>query len=108
MPATEIYGFGGADVLEGYGGSDWIYGGAGSDDIYGNNQVYLYGTDTIKTGWENYRANNNLGDHLFGGDGNDRVFGQEGDDKLYGQDDNDRLFGEDGNDTLDEAKARTF
>ncbi|MES2831504.1 MAG: calcium-binding protein [Pseudomonadota bacterium] len=41
-----------------------------------------------------------VGDHLYGGAGNDTLFGLGGDDYLEGGADTDRLYGGDGNDTL--------
>ena len=73
------------------------YGGAGNDNLAGYNggvnNVYLGTGDDIATG-------GNLGDSLYGEDGNDTLSGLAGNDALYGGNGNDTLHGGDGDDTL--------
>ena len=76
----------GDDRLNGDGGNDKLFGGAGLDRLYG-----YAGRDYVDGG--------SSGDRLDPGSGVDSVFGQGGDDRFYTQDnDGDVLYGGSGND----------
>ncbi len=61
----------GDDHLEGNVGTDTIYGGAGQDDIIG-------GTSPVAVAGADSSAIPDVGDHLYGEDGNDVVVGDNG------------------------------
>jgi Ca2+-binding RTX toxin-like protein len=62
----------GNDSIYGGGGNDSIYGGGGNDSIYGGG-----GNDTIDGGADNdYLIGGRGSDHIDGGDGNDNIDGQ--------------------------------
>jgi Ca2+-binding RTX toxin-like protein len=90
LPAANLFGGDGNDVLTGGSGNDMLFGEAGNDTLLGN-------------------GGNDL---LFGGDGNDVLTGGTGDDQVFGQAGNDRMVwnpgdgsdlneGGDGSDTVE-------
>jgi Ca2+-binding RTX toxin-like protein len=90
LPAAQLFGGAGNDVLTGGSGNDQLFGGAGNDTLLG-------------------KGGNDL---LFGGAGNDTLIGGAGDDQVFGQAGNDRMIwnpgdgsdlfeGGDGNDTAE-------
>src|SRR5262249_30217862 len=68
LPAADLFGGAGNDVLTGGSGSDLLFGQSGNDTLNG-------------------KGGN---DQLFGGDGNDTLTGGDGDDQVFGQGGNDR------------------
>src|SRR5258705_2628520 len=70
LPAAELFGGTGNDVLTGGSGADLLFGGAGNDTLLG-------------------KGGNDL---LFGGAGNDVLTGGAGDDQVFGQAGNDRMI----------------
>jgi Ca2+-binding RTX toxin-like protein len=70
MPAVELFGGAGNDVLTGGSGADQLFGGAGNDTLLG-------------------KGGNDL---LFGGAGNDTLTGGAGDDQVFGEAGNDRMI----------------
>ena len=90
MPAVQMFGGNGNDILSGGSGNDMLFGEAGDDILLG-------------------KGGNDL---LFGGAGNDTLTGGAGDDQMFGQAGNDRMIwnpgdgsdlmeGGDGNDTAE-------
>jgi Ca2+-binding RTX toxin-like protein len=90
LPAAQLFGGAGNDVLTGGSGADFLFGQAGNDTLLG-------------------KGGN---DFLFGGDGNDILTGGAGDDQVFGQTGDDRMIwnpgdgtdlneGGDGNDTVE-------
>ncbi len=90
LPAANLFGGAGNDVLTGGSGNDMLFGEAGNDTLLG-------------------KGGN---DFLFGGDGNDVLTGGAGDDQVFGGAGNDRMIwnpgdgtdlneGGDGNDTVE-------
>ena len=90
LPAANLFGGNGNDVLTGGSGNDMLFGQAGNDTLLG-------------------KGGNDL---LFGGDGNDLLTGGSGDDQVFGQAGDDRMVwnpgdgtdlneGGDGNDTTE-------
>src|SRR5215472_5313324 len=81
LPAAQLFGGAGNDVLTGGSGADQLFGGAGNDLLFGG-------------------AGNDV---LIGGDGDDQVFGQGGNDRMIWNpgDDSDLFEGGDGNDTAE-------
>lgn len=77
LPAANLFGGDGNDVLTGGSGSDQLFGQAGNDTLLGKG-----GTDV-----------------LFGGDGNDTLTGGDGDDRMFGEAGNDRMIWNPGDDT---------
>src|SRR5262249_26317485 len=69
LPAAELFGGAGNDVLTGGSGADLLFGGTGNDILNG-------------------KGGNDL---LFGGAGNDVLDGGTGDDQLFGEAGNDRM-----------------
>src|SRR5581483_3558165 len=69
LPAANLFGGNGNDVLTGGSGNDMLFGQAGNDTLLG-------------------KGGNDL---LFGGDGNDVMTGGAGDDLVFGQAGNDRM-----------------
>jgi Ca2+-binding RTX toxin-like protein len=70
MPAAQLFGGDGNDILTGGSGNDLLFGQAGNDTLLGKNG----------------------NDQLFGGDGNDTLTGGAGDDQVFGQAGNDRMI----------------
>jgi Ca2+-binding RTX toxin-like protein len=90
LPAANLFGGAGNDVLTGGSGNDMLFGQAGNDTLLG-------------------KGGN---DFLFGGDGNDVLIGGTGDDQVFGEAGDDRMIwnpgdgtdlneGGDGNDTVE-------
>ena len=90
LPAAQLFGGDGNDILTGGSGNDQLFGQAGNDTLLG-------------------KGGNDL---LFGGDGNDTLTGGAGDDQVFGQAGNDTMIwnpgdgtdlieGGDGNDTAE-------
>src|SRR5262249_42876458 len=90
LPAAQLFGSAGNDVLTGGAGADRLFGGAGNDPLFGKG-----GNDLLFGGAGN--------DVLTGGDGDDQVFGEGGNDRMIWNpgDDSDLLEGGDGNDTAE-------
>jgi Ca2+-binding RTX toxin-like protein len=90
LPAAQLFGGAGNDVLTGGSGADQLFGGAGNDVLNGKG-----GNDLLFGGAGN--------DVLIGGPGDDQVFGQAGDDLMIWNpgDGTDLLEGGDGNDTAE-------
>jgi Ca2+-binding RTX toxin-like protein len=70
LPAAELFGGSGNDILTGGSGNDLLFGEAGNDTLLG-------------------KGGNDL---LFGGDGNDILTGGTGNDMVFGQAGNDRMI----------------
>src|SRR5215469_12410397 len=70
LPAAQLFGGAGNDVLTGGSGADQLFGGAGNDTLLG-------------------KGGNDL---LFGGAGNDTLIGGTGDDQVFGEAGNDRMI----------------
>lgn len=70
LPATNLFGGAGSDVLTGGSGSDRLFGQAGNDALLGKAGI----------------------DQLFGGAGSDALTGGSGDDQAFGQSGTDRLI----------------
>src|SRR5262247_1581440 len=70
LPAAQLFGGAGNDVLTGGSGADQLFGGAGNDILNG-------------------KGGNDL---LFGGAGNDTLIGGAGDDQVFGEAGNDRMI----------------
>src|SRR5713226_9981450 len=70
LPAAQLFGGAGNDVLTGGSGADQLFGGAGNDILEG-------------------KGGNDL---LFGGDGNDTLIGGTGNDQMFGGAGNDRMI----------------
>src|SRR5438105_1540062 len=84
LPAADLFGGAGNDVLTGGSGGDLLFGQAGNDTLLG-------------------KGGNDL---LFGGDGNDVLTGGDGDDQVFGEAGNDRMVWNPGDDTdLNEGGA---
>ena len=77
LPAAQIFGGDGNDVITGGSGGDMLFGQAGNDTLLG-------------------KGGNDL---LFGGDGNDTLTGGDGDDQMFGQAGNDRMIWNPGDDS---------
>jgi Ca2+-binding RTX toxin-like protein len=88
LPAAQLFGGAGNDVLTGGSGNDQLFGGAGNDTLLGKG-----GNDLLFGGAGD--------DTLIGGAGDDQVFGQAGNDlMIWNPGDGSDLFeGGDGNDT---------
>jgi Ca2+-binding RTX toxin-like protein len=86
LPAAQLFGGSGNDVLTGGSGADQIFGESGNDTLLG------------KGGF----------DLLFGGNDNDTLTGGDADDQAHGQSGNDRMIWNPGDDTdLNEGGAGT-
>ena len=70
LPAAELFGGAGNDILTGGSGNDQIFGGSGNDMLLGK------GGD----------------DFLFGGSGDDTITGGVGSDQVFGESGNDRMI----------------
>ncbi|MFO0956093.1 MAG: calcium-binding protein [Isosphaeraceae bacterium] len=90
LPAANLFGGAGNDVLIGGSGNDLLFGQAGNDTLLGKG-----GNDFLFGGADN--------DTLTGGDGDDQVFGEAGDDRMIWDpgDDTDLNEGGDGTDTVE-------
>jgi Ca2+-binding RTX toxin-like protein len=90
MPAANLFGGAGNDVLTGGSGNDLLFGQADNDVLNGKG-----GADLLFGGAGN--------DILTGGDGDDQMFGEAGDDRMIWNpgDDNDLMEGGDGIDTAE-------
>jgi Ca2+-binding RTX toxin-like protein len=77
LPAAQLFGGAGNDILTGGSGADQLFGQAGNDTLNGKG-----GTDL-----------------LFGGSGNDVLTGGDGDDQVFGESGNDRMIWNPGDDT---------
>jgi Ca2+-binding RTX toxin-like protein len=90
LPAANLFGGPGNDVLTGGSGGDQLFGQSGNDTLLGKG-----GFDLLFGGTEN--------DTLTGGDADDQVFGQSGNDRMIWNpgDDTDLNEGGDGTDTVE-------
>jgi Ca2+-binding RTX toxin-like protein len=90
LPAANLFGGAGNDVLTGGSGADELFGGAGNDILNGKG-----GDDLLFGGAGN--------DVLTGGTGNDQVFGEAGNDRMIWNpgDGSDLFEGGDGTDTAE-------
>src|SRR4051794_32570484 len=90
LPAANLFGGEGNDVLTGGSGADQLFGQAGNDTLLGKG-----GNDLVFGGNDN--------DTLTGGDADDQVFGQSGNDRMIWNpgDDTDLNEGGDGSDTVE-------
>src|SRR6187401_2358873 len=77
LPAANLFGGAGNDVLTGGSGADQLFGQDGNDTLLGKG-----GTDL-----------------LFGGEGNDTLTGGDADDQMFGQGGNDRMIWNPGDDS---------
>jgi Ca2+-binding RTX toxin-like protein len=77
LPAAQLFGGAGNDVLTGGSGNDLLFGQSGNDTLLG-------------------KGGNDL---LFGGEGNDVLTGGDGDDQVFGQAGDDRMIWNPGDDT---------
>jgi Ca2+-binding RTX toxin-like protein len=84
----------GGDTIDGGAGNDFIHGGDGKDEIHGGlGDDFIIGGPT--GGDDGSTGAPDLGDVIFGDDGNDTIRGGEG---------NDSITGGQGNDTIDVAE----
>src|SRR5262245_52847709 len=90
LPAANLFGGDGNDVITGGSGNDQLFGQAGNDTLLGKG-----GNDMLFGGDGN--------DTLTGGDGDDQMFGEAGDDRMIWNpgDDTDLAEGGDGTDTVE-------
>src|SRR5215216_5862504 len=90
LPAAQIFGGNGNDIVTGGSSGDMLFGQAGNDTLLGKG-----GSDLLFGGSEN--------DTLTGGDADDQVFGESGNDRLVWNpgDDTDLNEGGDGSDTVE-------
>jgi Ca2+-binding RTX toxin-like protein len=90
LPAAQLFGGAGNDVLTGGSAADQLFGGAGNDTLLGKG-----GNDLLFGGAGD--------DVLNGGDGDDQMFGEAGNDRMIWNpgDDNDLMEGGDGTDTAE-------
>ena len=90
LPAADLFGGAGNDMLTGGSGNDQLFGQDGNDTLLGKG-----GDDLLFGGAGN--------DTLTGGDGNDQVFGEAGNDRMIWNpgDGSDLFEGGDGNDTAE-------
>ena len=90
LPAAQLFGGAGNDMLTGGSGGDLLFGQSGNDTLLGKG-----GEDQLFGGVGN--------DVLTGGDGDDQMFGEAGNDRMIWNpgDDNDLMEGGDGNDTAE-------
>src|SRR6476661_3111928 len=77
LPAANLFGGDGNDILTSGSGNDLLFGQAGNDILLGKG-----GSDS-----------------LFGGDGNDTLTGGDGDDQMFGEAGNDRMIWNPGDDS---------
>jgi Ca2+-binding RTX toxin-like protein len=90
LPAANLFGGEGNDILTGGSGNDQLFGQGGNDTLLGKG-----GFDFLFGGADN--------DTLTGGDADDQVFGESGDDRMIWNpgDDTDLNEGGDGTDTVE-------
>ncbi|AWM06597.1 beta strand repeat-containing protein [Bradyrhizobium symbiodeficiens] len=90
MPAANLFGGAGNDMLTGGSGGDMLFGQSGNDTLLGKG-----GNDLLFGGSGN--------DVLVGGDGNDQMFGEAGNDRMIWNpgDDSDLMEGGEGIDTAE-------
>ena len=90
LPAANLFGGDGNDILTGGSGNDLLFGQAGNDILLGKG-----GNDFLFGGDDN--------DTLTGGDGDDQMFGEAGNDRMIWNpgDDNDLMEGGAGTDTAE-------
>ena len=90
LPASNLFGGTGNDVLTSGSGNDQLFGQAGNDTLLGKG-----GFDLLFGGTEN--------DTITGGDADDQAFGQSGDDRMIWNpgDDTDLNEGAEGTDTVE-------
>ena len=90
LPAANLFGGDGNDILTGGSGNDQLFGQAGNDTLLGKG-----GNDSLFGGDDN--------DTLTGGDGDDQMFGEAGNDRMIWNpgDDNDLMEGGAGTDTAE-------
>ena len=90
LPAANLFGGAGNDMLTGGSGDDMLFGQAGNDTLLGKG-----GNDLLFGGAGN--------DMLTGGDGDDQMFGEAGNDRMIWNpgDDSDLMEGGDGIDTAE-------
>jgi Ca2+-binding RTX toxin-like protein len=90
LPAANLFGGAGNDVLTGGSGNDMLFGQTDNDTLLGKG-----GSDLLFGGAGN--------DVLTGGDGDDQMFGEGGNDRMIWNpgDDNDLMEGGDGTDTAE-------
>ncbi|MAM13005.1 MAG: hypothetical protein CML23_21655 [Rhizobiaceae bacterium] len=98
LATSDVFAYGGDDLIFGSNGRDYIYAGAGNDTVYGGAcDDLIYGDEGNDT--------------IHGGDGNDTincgygrdevVYGDAGDDTIYAHGGgSDTISGGDGNDTI--------
>jgi Ca2+-binding RTX toxin-like protein len=77
LPAANLFGGSGNDILIGGSGNDMLFGQDGNDTLLGKGGM----------------------DFLFGGAGNDILTGGDGDDQVFGESGNDRMIWNPGDDT---------
>src|SRR4051794_27632761 len=77
LPAANLFGGAGNDILTGGSGNDQLFGQGDNDILLGKGGA----------------------DFLFGGDGNDVLTGGDGDDQVFGEAGNDRMIWNPGDDT---------
>jgi Ca2+-binding RTX toxin-like protein len=77
LPAANLFGGIGNDVLTGGSGGDQLFGQGGNDTLFGKGGS----------------------DFLFGGDNDDTLTGGDGDDQMFGEGGNDRMIWNPGDDT---------
>jgi Ca2+-binding RTX toxin-like protein len=86
LPAAQLFGGSGNDVLTGGSGTDQLFGESGNDTLLGKGS----------------------NDFLFGGNDNDTLTGGDADDQVFGQAGNDRMIWNPGDDTdLNEGATGT-
>jgi Ca2+-binding RTX toxin-like protein len=90
LPADNLFGGAGNDLLRGGSGGDQLFGQSGNDTLNGG-----AGFDLLFGGADN--------DVLTGGDGDDQIFGESGNDRFIWNpgDDTDLFEGGDGTDTAE-------
>lgn len=102
----------GSDRMEGGGGNDKLFAGAGDDTILaedGNDLVEGgIGRDYVELGGDDdifRHADDDSGDTVLGGAGNDTILAGMFSDSLSGGDGNDLIKARDGNDTIDAGEG---
>jgi Ca2+-binding RTX toxin-like protein len=95
IPGNVIIAEDGNDTVYAGYGPDQVVGGAGNDDIFGYGVLAEDNADRTAQ-----VRDSDLGDILWGGEGNDTLHGGGGADQLFGDDGNDGLIGGVGPDTM--------